>query len=119
MAALATAEDYVARYGEVDDGVLTRLDALLEDASAMIRVEAGEVDDPDGVWAANARSVACQVVHRVLDRTMEGVTQVSQGVGSYSGAVTFSNPDGAMYLTRADRTRLGIVDGTVTTAVMC
>lgn len=113
---LATAEEYEARYGAVADGAAARLPELLLDATALIKAEMpGYAPGFDPVADRNARSVCCAVVHRALDRRpgFEGVNQVSQAAGAYNASVTFSNPDGALYLGASDRARLGIDAGVV------
>jgi len=113
----ATAEDYLARYGDEASADPGRLAALLDDASALIAAECPGIDRADPVAAANARAVACAVVRRAVGRA-DGVASVQQAAGPYSGQVTWANPEGAMYLTKQDRARLGCEAGCVLTVGM-
>lgn len=110
----ATVDDYSRRYGTPADP--DRCAALLDDASAALDAEYVErygVDWEEGahpVFDRNACAVACAVVARVMDVSADflGATQYTQTAGSYSASVTMANPTGALYLTKADRQRLGL-----------
>jgi hypothetical protein len=114
MSAFAKAEDYIARYGEVDD--TARLTAQLEDASNYILslyiAEYGE-DYKEGVhpiFDLNAAAVVCGMVSRVLNvpADMAGVSTASQSADIYSASYTFANPTGDFYATKSDKERLGL-----------
>lgn len=118
---LATVDDYTARYGAVDTGTAARLPDMLLDATALIMAEVpAYAAGTDPVLDRNAQAVCCSIVHRALVSgiSYEGISQASQTAGSYNASVTFANPDGALYLSGADRARLGIDAGVVTTAQM-
>lgn len=114
MKSFAEVSDYVKRYGEVEDEA--RVEVLLQDATnyllSLYREAFGE-DYQDGKktqFDNNATAVTCAIVARSLNvpTGMEGITQTSQTAGSYSASYTFSNPSGDFYLTKADKSRLGL-----------
>lgn len=111
LQALATLEDYEARYGTVAESERTRLSARLADATALILSEMpGYEPGYDEVLDHNAQAVCCEMVHRAVTRPdgLDGVTQLQQTAGSLSASMSLSNPDGALYLSRSDRSRLGL-----------
>lgn len=98
----------------------TRAEPLLGKASRILFAEfAKQNRDLDAMLAAvpptiSAELVAdvvCDMVRRALP-VQEGpaVTQQQMSAGTFSQGVTYAspNPDGSMYLTRADRRRLGL-----------
>lgn len=100
-APLATVGDLRAAgvdVGPADEG---RAAHLLEMASALVRAEAGE-PDPDA-----GRIVCVSAVRRALGAAADGVTQQSQTTGPFTASVTYANPSGDLYLTRAERRVLG------------
>lgn len=121
MAAFATADDYKARYGAVEDEA--RLTVLLEDATsyllALYYKEYGEeyAQGVHPVFDASAPAVCCAMVSRTLNTPtgLEGVSNVSQSADVYSASYTFANPTGDFYLTKSDKERLGIGAATVGT----
>lgn len=100
-APLATVGDLRAAgvdVGPADEG---RASHLLEMAAALVRAEAGE-PDPDA-----GRIVCVAAVRRALGAAADGVTQQSQATGPFSASVTYANPSGDLYLTKAERRVLG------------
>ena len=116
MGPFATAEDYEARYGEVEDE--KRLALALSDASAFIASEmrdAGVAIDPDDAEQAQALTyVTCLLVNRV-ERSGQyaGLSSVSQGAGGYSASVSVYNPGGGFRLYDEERRMLGIGGGRI------
>lgn len=115
MEAFATPEQYVARYGEVDDDEL--LEEILMDASRQIQAEleaAGIVIDEKDTDAADRRMQVCRsVTYRTLNHESErnipfGATQFSQAAGCYSESFSMGNPYRDIYLTKAEKKLLGI-----------
>lgn len=114
MSAFATVDDYIKRYGTVED--TQRLECLLDDASDYLKAlyyqewgaeyTAGE----HALFDAGALAVTCAIVSRTLNipAGMEGVSQASQGADVYSASYTFANPTGDFYVTKSDKERLGI-----------
>ena len=90
-----------------------RASILLDDASMMIRSQKPTADTlaaSDPVFAASLKIVTCAVVKRAMQAPagMEGVGQFQQSGGPFSQNLTFSNPGGDLYLTKAEKRRLGI-----------
>lgn len=119
MSAFATVDDYIARYGEVEDA--NKLECLLLDASNYLKAlyfsEYGEEYKQDEriLFDLNAAAVTCAIVARMLNvpSGMEGVSQTSQSADVYSASYTFANPTGDFYLTKSDKERLGIGAGVI------
>ena len=108
MTPFATAEDYEARYGDVEDE--KRLEALLADASLFLASQRGLVIDPDdGTQAALLTAVTCAMAHRsMMAGSYAGLSSVSQGAGGYTASVSVYNPSGDFYLTKGEKQALGI-----------
>lgn len=103
--ALASISDLTARGADVSDSA--RVQAALSDASAFIRDVASPEDwlDDDGNLETVPDiivAICCRSVQRSLDNPL-GVTQQSEGIGSYNVAQTFGNASPDVYLTKAER----------------
>lgn len=101
----ATVDDVTARWRAMTDSEETRCEALLADASDLIRTTCPN-------WAsageATLRRVTCAAVIRALQSgDMAGVTQTSQTTGPFSQSWSYSNPSGDLYLTKAEKKALG------------
>lgn len=101
LPAFASIEDLEARMGPMSDPA--RAQAALDDASALIRAEAGEtwVDD-DGTLAADVPGVLLTICCKAARRSLanpDGVT--SESIEDYS--VSFGNTSPDVYLTKAER----------------
>ena len=114
MAALASVDDYKARYGEPADEV--RTEVLLQDASDLMlsayEDRVGEyIDGSCPAFDRAAPAVCCLLVNRVLSApsAMAGATQYSQGAGGYTASVTYGSALGEMYLGKSDLKRLGLM----------
>lgn len=116
MDAFATVADYVARCGPVEDGDESRVDALLEDASAYLRgayqrhMGTRYLAGANQTFDENVKAVCVAMVARTVNApvAMAGITQQSQTAGPYSSSFTFANPTGDLYLGRSDLKRLGL-----------
>ena len=114
MAVFATAADYEERYGATDDAAVLAM--RLDDASglmeaAWLEATGGEYRQGESpIFDRNAKAVCCAVVSRATSAppALAGVSQYSQGAGSYTASASFANPTGDMYLTRGDRMALGL-----------
>lgn len=116
----ATLDDYEARYGAVPESQWPIVSSRLLDATALVLSEmpAYQVGQ-DEVLDLNVIAVCCEVVRRAICASQfEGITQTSQTAGSYNASVTFSNPDNALYLSSANKERLGLNDSFIGSAVM-
>ena len=112
MGPFATAEDYEARYGEVDDAA--RVSALLQDATNVIASQSGFAMREDETWLGVLETVTCAMVRRsLMSGAYAGLSNVSQGAGGYTASVSVYNPGGDLYLTRNERRALGIGGGRI------
>lgn len=117
MTAFATAAQYAARFGAVDDPDL--LSECLDDASAAIRRAARpaglDLSDPDEELADSlmrvCRSVANRLMPAVGSGVMQGVTQMGMTAGSYSEQYTFQSSYGTAKLLPSELDMLGIGSG--------
>ena len=113
-AAFATASELAARWRPLTPAEQATAGTLLSDASLVIRAECPDVDarttalpptlDPDIL-----KMVACAMVKRAMiaGADAEGVTAQQQTAGPFSQSLTYSNPMGNLYLTKAEKRLLG------------
>lgn len=114
MEAFATAEELEARWRALSADELKRAEAKLADASVLVAAECAragiDLSDPDELAKANLSVTVCEMAKRAMlspaDRPP--VTQGSMTGGPYSETWTYANPTGDLYLTAAERRRLGI-----------
>ena len=114
----ATIDDLEKRWRPLTTAERPRADTLLEDASAQLRVECRDLDArltitppatvPD-LDPAVPRRVVCAMVKRAMLAPVDqgAVTAEQQTAGPFSQSLTFSNPNGDLYLTKAERKLLG------------
>lgn len=113
----ASYDDVVLRYPDIADQYEERINALLDDAAAVIDMEMAEagvvVDAEDETQAQNLRSVSCSMVARAASTngSVYGVSSLTQMAGPIQQSVSYSNPNGDMYMTAGERRRLGIATG--------
>lgn len=106
LPALASLEQLATRLGGIDDSDEERAQAALDDASALIRTEAGEDwvtdDDPPELDTDNLPdvivTVCCAAARRAVTNP-DGVTQES--LDGYS--TSYRNDSADVYLTKAER----------------
>lgn len=102
----ATYRDVERRWHALTEAERETATVLLEDATQIIM-------DTCPRWSqASERtlaSIACAMVIRKMSVGDErlGVTNAQQTAGSFSESFTYSNPMGDLYLTRAEKARLG------------
>ena len=107
MDPFASVEDYEARYGAADDEA--RIQVLLSDASAFIASLPGFSQPTDEAGTANLVRVTCAVVNRSMSAgDWAGFSNVSQSADGLSASATLYNPSGDFFLTKAEKTALGI-----------
>ena len=113
METFATVDDYIARYGEVEDP--DRISVLLGDASAFIESQPGFILNPDSeVQALALTIVTCSLVHRSQSAgAWAGLSNVSQGGDGYTASATVYNPSGDFYLTKQEKRPLGVGTGRI------
>ena len=105
--AYATIEQVAAGFRELDADEQAVCTALLEEAAVMIDAAASDA-------AADVkRVVSCRMVRRVIgsadtDLTPIGTTQGTVSAGGYSQTWTVGGTTGELYLSKAEKTMLGI-----------
>lgn len=113
----ATVEDLQAAWRTLDPQEYLRAEALVEYACEIVAAElAGAGVDPGGDSPSPTlkRHVVCSMVRRaMLNDEREGVSQSSMTATPYAQSWTYANPDGALYISKAERRLLGAVKGRV------
>lgn len=118
MAAFATVSDLEARWRPLSEADKARAQALLDDASAIVRAECKGIDDqivavPPATVPELDPAVPTMVVCAMVKRAMlsgvdaAGVTSTQQTAGPFSQSLSFANPSGDLYLTKSERRILG------------
>ena len=118
METFATVEDLQAGWRTLAEGEKGIAAELLLRASAqlasMLAAHGKAVDAEDELQAVNLKTVTCSMVRRSMSSGgADGVSSLSQTIGSTTAAVSWSNPDGAFYLSKHDKLALGIGGGRV------
>jgi hypothetical protein len=113
MAAFATAGDLADRWRPLSPEETVQAEALLEDASTILRMEIPTVDSRVELGTLPA-NVPLMVVVGMVKRAMvapaagEGVQTAQTNVGPFGQSFTYANPMGHLYLTKQDRRLLGV-----------
>ena len=111
--AFAEVTDIEALWRELSDAESARASALIDVASASLATLV-DVDEHDTQQAENLKNVCCSMVIRAMSATDAdtfGVTSASMTAGPYTQQKVYSNPTGDMYLTKFEKTLLGIGAG--------
>lgn len=101
----ATPDDLAARWHPLTSEEKERAQTLIVDASDLIMTQC-----PRWRQASDAtlRRICCAMVKRaMLSMDRAGVSQSTQTAGSFSESMSYSNPDGDLYLTSSERRSLG------------
>ena len=104
----ATVSDLEARWRGLSEAEQARATVLLADASALIRDTVpkwGQVSDQ------TLRAICCAVVRRAMSVDVDlpdGVSSFNETAGQFSHQMSFANPTGDLYLTRAEKARMGV-----------
>lgn len=118
MVSFATAAQYKAVYSTSleDDRLQAKLDRASRDIAAELRHAGISYGNPNEEFAADLADVCISMVHRSIgdekasDSSIPfGATQFSQGAGSYTASATLANPYGDVFMTKAERRKLGII----------
>lgn len=113
MEAYATTDDLQKRWKTLSDIELERATALLLDASVILATgckKAGvKIDPADELQALTITAITCEMVKRAMLSPVDEapMQQFSKTAGSYSESGTYVNPTGDLYLTSAEKSRLG------------
>lgn len=114
MEVYATKEDLQKRWRSLSDVELKRADALLTDASVILATtcrNAGvSIDPSDELQSLAVTTIVCEMVKRAMLSPVDQapMQQFARTAGSYSESGTYVNPTGDLYLTSAEKQRLGI-----------
>lgn len=110
MAAYATVADVEARWRPLSADEAVRADALLEDASQILRDEFEITPEYEVEKSSTLTRIVASMVIRAMTGGIDlaGVETVTAGTGPFSESRKFSNPNAALYLTRAERKQLGL-----------
>ena len=114
MVAFATVDDLEASWRPLSPDERVVAGTRLGEASDLIRDLLPTVDeglDSGALRVSSVRSIVCAMVRRSMDSPVtgfEGFSQISQTAGPFTQALTPSNPEGNLYLTRLEKRRLGI-----------
>ena len=103
----AQVSDLEQRWRKLSDTEQNTAEALLADASIMIRNRASDATHTD---ADTLRMVVCEMVKRAMAGPMAagmGVNSIQQGAGPYQQTASFTNPLGDLYLSKSDLKDLG------------
>ncbi|MFD6093979.1 Gp19/Gp15/Gp42 family protein [Oerskovia sp. NPDC060338] len=110
--AYATVEQLLLRWPGLPAESHQRAQTLLEDAAVHLDAEKVPVvgDGGDVTDLPARRMISCAMVERAMkaDGSRAGVTQGSQTFGPFAESVTYANPTGDLYLTKAERKLLGV-----------
>lgn len=107
----ASVADYEAKYGSAGDAAT--LQAWLDDATAYLTVLLGSSYDPDDAGqAALLRTVCRDMAHRAFAGAVPGygISSYEQGANGFTESMSFANAMGDLYLTKTEKTLLGIGD---------
>lgn len=104
---VVTAEDLRARWPDMPPGSDKHADQLLSDAGVLIRASAPRWDKLERQVII---MVSCAIVKRSIIASVfpDGASSITQTAGPFNQQVSFSNPNGALYLTKAEKKLLGV-----------
>lgn len=101
VTAFATADDLEARWRTLSTAEKERADVLLLDASLLVIGECPEAEDAE---SDVLRMIVCNIVKRAMQtEDYSGVSALQQTAGPFQQGVTFKNPSGDLYITKAER----------------
>jgi hypothetical protein len=103
----ASVEELEARFRPMDTQERVKAAALLCDASLMLDAECARAEaSPD---AGLLKVVCIDMVKRTMQAGgLPSASNLQQAAGPFSMGVTFANPTGDMYLTKANKRLLGL-----------
>lgn len=112
-APFATSTELAAGWRPLSSDEQARADVLLARASRLVRTRRKGIDAliaAGGMDADLVTDVVCAMVKRVMQgpADLDGVASRSEAGGPFSQSVTFANPSGDLYLTKAEKVSLGI-----------
>ena len=114
-AAFATDEDLEVRWRPLTDDEIERANVFLEDASDMIRV----AYDTSRIPSSTLKRVVCAMVKRAMMASQDDaqgeylgtVSSATQTTGPFSTQVSYANPTGDLYISKAESRSLKAASG--------
>nr|DAI70012.1 MAG TPA: hypothetical protein [Caudoviricetes sp.] len=107
MGSFATVKDLEARWRRLSSDETRRAQALLEDASDLIRTLTPKWQD---LGEGLLRRVTCQVARRAMLAADVGeVSSMQEQTGPFMTQVSYTNPQGDLYLTRLEKLQLDLI----------
>lgn len=108
----ATVSDLEDRWRVLTSEEANRAQVLISDASATLRVLAPGIEDritAGTLDAAIPMLIVCAMVKRSMSAgDFDGASAQSMTAGPFAQNITYTNPTGNMYVTKAERNLLGI-----------
>jgi hypothetical protein len=101
----ASSGDLQLRWPSLPSAQAGTAEELLGDASMFLRQWYPDLATQvatDSDLARAAKAVACAMVKRAMLSVTPGVAQESTGTGPYNHSVTYSNPDGNLFVTAGE-----------------
>ncbi|MDD7465491.1 MAG: Gp19/Gp15/Gp42 family protein [Actinomycetaceae bacterium] len=108
-APFATVQNLESRWRKLTDAESAQAEVLIADASDLIKVECPRWNTAND---ATLTRVTCAIVKRAMSKPLgieaaQGASSASMTAGPYSQQLSFSNPAGDLYLTKAEARSLG------------
>lgn len=105
--AYASIEDLAARWRPLSGAEATRATVLLDDAA--VRIDAAKKPSTPPADLEVRKIISCDMVKRAMmtDPNLPPASQTQQTAGPFQQGITYANPAGDMYLTKAEQTMLG------------
>lgn len=118
--AYATVADLEARWRPLTPPEKNRADVLLDDAAIRIDAAKPPANPPTAADAGIRKIISCDMVKRAMqtDPNLPAATQTQQSAGPFQQGITYANPTGALYLTKAENVLLGARRQTASTVWM-
>lgn len=112
MSAFATVGDLEARFRPLTPSEVPKAEALLADAEMLVKSEVAAANKSvEDIDADLLKAVTCFVAKRGWgpdSAPLSGVSSYTETTGPFSTQMSFANPSGDLYLTKAERKWLGI-----------
>ena len=116
--AYATVEDLAARWRPLSGAEATRAAVLLDDAA--VRIDAAKKPSTPPADLEIRKIISCEMVKRAMfaNPNQPPATQTQQTAGPFQQGITYANPTGDLYLTKAEKSLLGASRQTASTVSM-
>lgn len=117
MEPFATVDDLLLTWPgkEMDEGEQDAAEQMLLSATAqltlMLRKRGIAIDATDEAQAEVLKGATCAMVKDAMSVPEGGVASMQQTIGSTNASVSYSNPNGAFYLSRHWKGLLGLLPG--------